>query len=61
MGLEYLAVPGQLTAGQALAAVRTACSAPVEVAVTLHLLTGVDHLAGTVPLVRLLQADPDTP
>jgi len=61
MGLEYLAVPEQLTAAQAVAAVRTARNAPVEAAVTVHLLTGADHLTGTVSLVRLLHADPGTP
>jgi Mg/Co/Ni transporter MgtE len=61
MGLEYLAVPVELSAGEALAAVRAGGSAPVEVAVTLHLLAGCDRLAGTVSLVRLVQADPATP
>ena len=61
MGLEYLALPAQLTAAAALAAVRAARCAPVEAAVTVHLLTGPDRLAGTLSLVRLVQADPDTP
>ena len=59
MGLEYLALPAQLTAGAALAAVRAAGSAPVEAAVTIHLLTGPDRLVGTLSLVRLVQAEPD--
>jgi hypothetical protein len=61
MGLEYLALPAQLTAAQALAAVRAARAAPTESAATVHLLTGPDRLAGTIPLIRLLQAEPDTP
>jgi CBS domain-containing protein len=61
MGLEYLALPAQLTAAQAVAAVRAARGAPIESASTVHLITGVDRLAGTVPLIRLLQAEPDTP
>jgi CBS domain-containing protein len=60
MGLEYLALPAQLTADQALAAVRAARAAPLESASTVHLISGADRLAGTVPLLRLLQADPDT-
>jgi Mg/Co/Ni transporter MgtE len=61
MGLEFLAVPAELTAGQGLAVVRAARGAPVESAVTVHLLAGSDHLAGTISLVRLLQAEPDAP
>ena len=61
MGLEYLALPAQLTAAEALAAVRTAHATPAESAATVHLLTAPDRLVGTIPLIRLLQADPDTP
>ena len=61
MGLEYLALPAQLAAADALAAVRTARATPTESAATVHLITGADRLAGTIPLIRLLQAEPDTP
>ena len=39
----------------------TARGAPAESAATIHLITGPDRLAGTIALIRLLQADPDTP
>ncbi|HET9654005.1 MAG TPA: CBS domain-containing protein [Kineosporiaceae bacterium] len=61
MGLEYLALPAELTAEQALSMIRSATAAPVEAAATVHLLTGSQQLAGTVPLLRLLQADPGAP
>jgi len=61
MGLEYLALPDGLSAGQALAAVRAARAAPTESAATVHLIVGADRLAGTVALIRVLQADPGTP
>ncbi len=61
MGLEYLAVPNQVTAGEALAAARAARNATLETSVTLHLLDPAGVLTGTVPLLRVVQADPSTP
>lgn len=61
MGLEYLAIPEQVTAGEALAIARAARNATLETSVTLHLLDGAGRLTGTVPLLRIVQADPTTP
>ena len=61
MSIEYLAVPADLTADAALGIIRSARHTPLEAAGTVHLLDDAGHLSGTVPLLRLVQADSSEP
>ncbi len=61
MSIEYLAVPGDLEADAALGIVRSARHTPLEAAGTVHLIDVDGRLTGTIPLLRLVQADPHRP
>ena len=59
MSPDFLALPGSATVSSALAAVRAA-DAPPEALTTVYVVDDDGCLIGSVPLVRLLKASPDT-
>jgi len=58
MGLEFLALPGTVTVGSALAAVARSGSLQPEALASIHAVDADGHLLGVARLVTLLQADP---
>jgi len=58
MGVDFLAVPGMSTVGDALARVREALSLQPEALTSVHAVDGDEVLAGVARLVTLVQADP---
>ncbi|HEV2256418.1 MAG TPA: CBS domain-containing protein [Streptosporangiaceae bacterium] len=57
MGLEFLALPGTLTVGDALAAVARSRRMPPEALASVHAVGADGRLQGVVPLVSLVQAN----
>ncbi len=58
MGLEFLALRGDVTAGDALAAVARSRGLQPEALASIHAVDAAGRLLGIVRLVSLLQADP---
>jgi CBS domain-containing protein len=58
MGVDFVAVPGMSTVGDALARVREAVSLQPEALTSVHAVDGEGVLGGVARLVTLIQADP---
>jgi Mg/Co/Ni transporter MgtE len=61
MGVDFLSVPAEATVEEALRRVRRADSLQPEALVTVHAVDTEDCLIGTVTVIGLLQAEPETP
>ncbi len=61
MGVDYLALAGDVTVAGALAAVRQAETLQPEALTSVHAVDAGGRLLGVVTVVRLVQADPPTP
>lgn len=59
MGVEYLTAPVEATVEESLRRLRLAEGVQPEALVTVHALDDSNRLVGTVPVVGLLQADPE--
>jgi CBS domain-containing protein len=60
MGVDFLTVPADATVEEALRRVRLAGNVQPESLVTTHAVDGANRLVGTVSVVGLLQADPES-
>ncbi len=61
MGVDFLAVPGEATVEEALRRLRLAENIQPEALLTVHAVDGANRLRGTVTVIGLLQAEPETP
>ena len=61
MGVDFLSVPAEATVEEALRRIRRADSLQPEALVTVHAVDDQDCLVGTVTVIGLLQAEPETP
>jgi CBS domain-containing protein len=61
MGLEFLTVPGEATVDEALRRMRLADTVQPEALVTVHAVDHRDRLLGTVTVIGLIHAEPDSP
>ena len=61
MGVDFLAVPAEATVEEAIRRIRRADSLQPEALVTVHAVDEQDCLIGTVTVIGLLQAEPETP
>ena len=61
MGIEFLAVPVAANVDEALRRIRLAEGVQPEALLTVHAVDDANRLCGTVSIVGLLQAEPDTP
>jgi Mg/Co/Ni transporter MgtE len=61
MGVEFLAVPEEATVEEALRRIRLAESIQPEALVTVHAVDSAERLCGTVSVIDLLHAEPETP
>ena len=61
MGVDFLAVPGDASVSEALAAVARSASLQPEALTTVHCIDRRGRLCGVAKLVSLIQADPETP
>jgi CBS domain-containing protein len=61
MGVEFLAVPADAPVEEALRRLRLAENVQPEALLTVHAVDHANRLAGTVTVIDLLQAEPETP
>jgi CBS domain-containing protein len=61
MGVEFLAVPAEATVDEALRRVRLADNVQPEALLTVHALDDANRLCGTISVIGLLHAEPETP
>jgi CBS domain-containing protein len=61
MGVEFLAVPGEASVEEALRRIRLAEGVQPEALLTVHAVDDTNRLCGTVSVIGLLQAEPETP
>ena len=60
MGVDFLTVPADATVDEALRRVRLAGNLQPEALVTPHVVDAANRLIGTVTVIELLQADPES-
>jgi CBS domain-containing protein len=60
MGVEFLAVPGEATVEEALRRIRLAENVQPEALLTVHAVDDGERLCGTVSVIGLLHAEPET-
>jgi CBS domain-containing protein len=61
MGVEFLAVPAEATVEETLRRIRLAESVQPEALLTVHALDEANRLSGTLSVIGLLHAEPETP
>jgi CBS domain-containing protein len=61
MGVEFLAVPVEATVEEALRRIRRAENVQPEALVSVHAINEHERLCGTVTVIELLHAEPETP
>jgi CBS domain-containing protein len=61
MGVDFLAVPQEATVEESLRRIRLAENVQPEALVTVHAVDAKERLRGTVSVVELLHAEPETP
>ena len=61
MGVDFLAVPAEATVEEALRRIRLAEGVQPEALVSIHAVGDEDSLRGTVTIIDLLHAEPETP
>jgi CBS domain-containing protein len=61
MGVEFLAVPAEATVEEALRRIRLADTVQPEALLTVHALDDANRLCGTLSVIGLLHAEPETP
>ena len=61
MGVDFLTVPDEATVEEALRRIRLAESVQPEALLTVHAVDDAERLLGTVSVIELLHAEPETP